>query len=306
LRELITPADLLWAEAGWMLSRHGVDVTFGWAIYRTGCGKVVRCLARTVASLPAGERDYYGSLSMALGAAVVEDDVATAELLLELGAGKKKAGEPTKLCTNDPYCLTCLLVTAAEKNLTNMIGLLIRSGANVNARRGRTLHKATNALTAAAERGCLSAVNALLAAGAEDLDGSALTEAARYNQKEVVRVLLPTRGDFRINLKKMDYTLKPDMADILIRSGCTGGVRDILLHSAGRNKQKMIRTLMAHGSIFSQVDLDAALSEALARKNIEAAALLINGGADPKSVDADATAVYQRYAWLLPRGARNM
>jgi len=302
LRDLVTPADLLWAEAGWMLSRHGVDLTFGWAMYRTGAGKIVRSLACSMTSQPADKRDTYTPLSIALGTAVSEGDVVTAELLLGLGAGREKVGKPTERCSENPYSLDRLLITAAEKNLVDMIALLVGAGADVNARRGKSLHRETNALAAAAERGCLNAVSALLGAGAEDHDGTALIAAAGYNQLDVARVLHTRRkeypeGTYRIDLGKLALT--SEMADFLIRSGYAEGAGRILVFAASRNKQKLTRALLIHRDVFSQGDLDTALDEALRRKNIETASLLLSAGANAGTLCPEGAGVFQKYAWLL-------
>jgi hypothetical protein len=294
LSRLVTDADLLWAEAGWRLSRHGAEVVFGWALYKTGSGRLIRSLARTMASLPADVMDRYQPLTIALGSAVVDNDIETAKLLLELGADKMSDND-----IDGAYSPGRLLITAASKNFPDMIKLLLGSGIDVNALQGKSLYRQSTALSAAAERGAVKAVDCLLAAGAEDRDGSALSAAASYNQMEVIRVLLRAgRAYHPLNWEKLADAVTVDMADLLIRSGFKTGLRTLLLRSASKNKQRMLSLLLGHG-VFEQADLDAALDEALTRINLEAASLLLLGGADPATLGDEARAVHRRYAWLL-------
>jgi len=305
LRKLITPSDLLWAEAGQRMSRHGLVETFMWASYKTGGGKIVRTLAREFLSLTSGDDELRRQLSVALGSVVVEGDIQTTRLLLELGAGKIRASPENDRRENDPYCLDCLLMTAAEKNLVDIMDVLIQAGADVNARRGKSCYKATNALAAAVEKGCVNAVHALIAYGATDSDGSAINAAAHYNRLEMVPILLSARGEDNpyvpqsVKFKSLDSSLKGDMADLLIHSGFCGGIHHVLLRAASMNKSNMVRRLLKHRDLFDQLDLNSALAEALRRKHIEAAIPLISAGASAQSLNDDVKAVYDKYSWLI-------
>ena len=290
------------------MSRHGLSETFVWASYKKGTGRILRALARDFHSLAGADSDLLRQMSVALGTVILENDAETAKLLLDLGAGKTPARENDRR-ENDPYCLNCLLMTAAEGNHLEVMKVLIEAGANVNARRGKSLYKATNALAAAVERGSLDAVHTLLASGATDSDGSAINAAARYHRLEILPILLSARDEGNgyhpeaVNFKLLDIRWKSNMLDLLIHHGFQHGIHHVLLRAASRNHVNMVRSLLKHKMknecLFDQHDLDAALAEALRRKHIEAATPLLHAGATVNPVDKDIMAVYEKYAWLM-------
>jgi ankyrin repeat protein len=183
------------------------------------------------------------------------------------------------------------LSLAASNGSAAMIAALLAAGADVNVR----LPQGQTALMMAARGGHAAAVERLLTAGAgvnarEDrLGETALIWAAAENHADVVKVLVAHGADVNLRSRALTFP-RQEFGD-----GKSGRLTVLpkgdwvpLMYAARQNSAAAIRALSASGADLNAVDPDkmTALLVAVINAHYDAAALLLELGADPNLADA--------------------
>ncbi len=252
-----------------------------------------------------------GDGATALHWAASRDDVATARLLIAAGA---KPNPKTRVAGLTP------LFAAATNGSAEMIELLARAGADVNAAdsTGATV------LMAAATSGSEAAVRALLSHGArvnatENSHGyTAIFFAASAGRSGVITLLAQHGADLRItskvtrlvaeksvvddddypldaevilhnNLPPGDKEAKAALAGRRANAEVAGGLTALLL-AARDNKPAAVKALLDSGAAINQPaasDQTTPLLMAAINGHWEVGKLLVDHGADPNLVNAD-------------------
>jgi ankyrin repeat protein len=186
--------------------------------------------------------------------------------------------------------ITPLSLAAANGSVPTIVALLA-AGADVNHR----LPQGQTALMMAARGGHAAAVERLLAAGAdvnareERLGETALIWAAAEDHADVVTVLAARGADVNLRSKALTFPRqefgdgKSGRLTVLPKGDWTP-----LMYAARQNSPAALRALAAAGADVNAVDPDrmTALLVAVINAHYDAAALLLELGADPNLADA--------------------
>ncbi|MEO8049711.1 MAG: ankyrin repeat domain-containing protein [Acidobacteriota bacterium] len=229
----------------------------------------------------------------ALHWAVYQDDLETADLLVQAGANVKAANR---------YGITPLTLACTNGN-GKVVKLLLKAGADPNT----TLVGGETALMTAARAGNLESVNALLSAGAdvrakENQKGeTALMWAAAEGHVDVVEALIESGADIHARLGS-GFT--PML--FAVREGKIGVVRAFL--KAGVDVNETIQPLDAPkntGYVYAREKVPragvSALHLAVANANYELAAMLLDAGANANAVGPGYTPLHM-VTWLRKSG----
>ncbi|KAJ3030383.1 hypothetical protein HDV00_008963 [Rhizophlyctis rosea] len=162
-RALITPDDVIWAEAGWRALRRGVESCWRWAAAGTGHIPILEAFVDDVS----GE-----TLQRTLYQAVFK---GCQEIVGVVLTGNVDVHE------DDDFVLRM----AGEKGHIEIVELLLEAGANVHASNDQ-------AIDLAAREGCIDVMKLLLGAATFGCNamGEALTSAADKGHVEIVKLVL--------------------------------------------------------------------------------------------------------------------
>jgi ankyrin repeat protein len=250
---------------------------------KSGNRQAVRTLLKQPGQVNAPEADG----TTALHYAVRSDDVQTVQLLLRAGANPNAANR---------YQVTPLGLAATNGNLA-LVESLLKAGADANAE----LADGETVLMRAARTGRADVVKLLIVHGGNvnakerSLGETALMWAAAENHPEAVSLLAEAGASLNERSATMKYPPRVPGRSGLVSMALPKGHWTPVMYAAREGAVQAIRSLAAAGADLDLTDQDGAnaLNLALINGHYDAAAALLENGADPNVADSrGVTALY--------------